>query len=671
MAIHFTITSSNSPLRYTSTMHFENYDPCFPDQPVVDLYLQIWGKLPAFKSKPAFIWAEDDSASSGTGASTCSAITYQQLNNSADCISSQLLLPLQRGDTVVVMCAPGLELVEIIFGCQRAGLLSVPVVPPDPSFAEDNYHHLVRVISQTKPKAAIANHCYIERVKQYKSSPSTNKQLSEWLQKLSWISIEAIKGKKLDGNSNSVPYSGCKAEEVYLIQYTSGATGIPKPVLVTAGAAAHNVRAARKAYDLHPNSVIVSWLPQYHDCGLMFLLLTVVSGATSVLTSPATFLKRPRIWLELITFFRATCTPVPSFTLPLVLKRGGVARGTIPINLESMKNLIVINEPIYKDAVEEFIQVFRRFGLNPSAISPSYGLAENCTFVSTAWRIGRNNNLPTHNKLLPSARLISFDKDEEEDIEILVVNEETQEPVEDGTEGEIWISSPSNASGYLGHPSLSREVFNGMLSKRVGRCYVRTGDRGVVIGDDRYLFVTGRISDIIKLPNGQELHPHYIETAAYNSHPKILRGGCIAAFMVSGTLAIVAEIQNFERERRAMRNICEGIRKSIMEEESVAVGLIVLAESGSVPKTTSGKIRRWLAKENLIRAKIRTIMQMELKEENCDLAVSKKINHSREEGKGETCKLKGKGEVVAEHKLGGIILSLSEAPTKGPLLSSL
>ncbi|KAL3514647.1 hypothetical protein ACH5RR_027364 [Cinchona calisaya] len=652
---------------FSPTMNYENYDPCFPDQPVVDLYLQTWAKLPAFKSKPAFLWAEDGSDSWGTN-----AITYGQLNNSAQSISTQLLLPLQRGETVVIMCAPGLELVEIIFGCQRAGLLAVPIVPPEPTFTKDNYHHLIRVISQTKPKAAIASHSYIECVKRYISSSSRNIHLSECLQKLRWISTEDIRDKEMDwslsssSSLNSGPYNGCKPKEVYLIQYTSGATGIPKPVLVTAGSAAHNVRVARKAYDLHPNSIIVSWLPQYHDCGLMFLLLTIVSGATCVLTSPSTFTKRPQIWLELITLFRATCTPVPSFTLPLVLKRGGIARGTMPIKLESLKNLIVINEPIYKADIEEFVEAFRPFGLNPLAISPSYGLAENCTFVSTAWRSGRNDSLPTYKKLLPSARLIPFDKDEE-DIEIIVVNEETQKAVEDGLEGEIWISSPSNASGYLGHPFLTREVFNGMLSKRVSpQCYVRTGDRGIVIGEERYLFVTGRISDMIKLPNSRELHPHYIETTTYKSNQSKLRGGCIAAFNISRTIAIVAEMQKSEGDQTILRNICEGIRKSILEEENVAVGLIVLVESGKVPRTTSGKIQRWLAKDNLLKAKMSTIMQMDFKDEDCDLTIN---NNAREE-QGGLDKIKGRNKVVDEDKL-GITISLSKAPTNVSLLSSL
>ncbi|PPS14385.1 hypothetical protein GOBAR_AA06224 [Gossypium barbadense] len=518
-------------------MNYENYDPIFPDQPVVDQYLPLWASLSAFRSKPAFIWSEDGT----TNVSNGSTLTYAQLNDSVQSISIQLLHSLQRGDTVIILCTPGLELVEIIFGCQRAGLLSVPIFPPDPSFSKQNHHHLLRALSQTKPKAAIAHHDYITKVQQYLSLPSKDKKLAQMLQNLKWVPTEDVKHKNADSRLDSMSYDGCKPDETYLIQYTSGATGIPKPVLVTAGSAAHNVRTARKAYDLHPNSVIVSWLPQYHDCGLMFLLLTIVSGATCVLTSPAAFVNRPSLWIELITQFKATCTPVPSFTLPLVVKRGGVETGSSPINLWSLRNLIIINEPIYKASVEEFLHVFKPFGLNPSSISPSYGLAENCTFVSTAWRNDDNSGnscfpvFPSHNKLLPIARLAS--EEEEEDMDIIVVNEHTHEPVDDGIEGEIWVSSPSNASGYLGHPFLTQDIFKGRLSNKVSRCFVRTGDKGIVKGEERFLFVTGRCAEVIKLPNGQDIHPHYIETAAYNSCPQFIRGGCLAAFDVSRMIA--------------------------------------------------------------------------------------------------------------------------------------
>ncbi|KAK7310910.1 hypothetical protein RJT34_08700 [Clitoria ternatea] len=585
---------------------YENYDPSFLDQPVVDQYLPVWARLPAFRSKPAFIWAQE--------LDSYTHLTYQQLNDSAETISTHLLVPLQRGDTVLLLCSPGLDLVKLIFGSQRAGLLSVPIIPPHPSFANENYHHLIRAISQTKPKAAIAHPHYISSIQHYLSTPHNNNNLAHMLQTILWISIDDIKNHDSLNNNNheSLTYKGCKANEVYLVQYTSGATGVPKPVLVTAGSAAHNVRTARKAYDLHPNTTIVSWLPQYHDCGLMFLLLTIVSGATCVLTSPTSFIKRPRLWLELMSQFKATCTPVPSFTLPLVLKRGETHKGNSPINLSTLKNLIIINEPIYRDSVEEFVHTFSSFGLNPSSISPSYGLAENCTFVSTAWRKSNSNtDFPTHNKLLPVARL---GNEEQEDVEIMVVNEETHEPNEDGFEGEIWVSSPSNASGYLGHPGLTREVFHGRLRNMVSKCFVRTGDTGIVKGEKRYLFVTGRCEDVIKLQNGKRVHPHYIETAAYNSCTKLLRGGCVVAFEVSSTtVVVVAEMQRIEKDsidRDVLKRVCQGIKEGVLKKEKVEVGWVVLVKSECVPKTTSGKLQRWMVKEKLLAGKMITLMEM-------------------------------------------------------------
>ncbi|XP_074365161.1 uncharacterized protein LOC141706246 [Apium graveolens] len=572
-------------------MIYENYDPYFPDQPVVDQYLPIWANLPAFRAKPAFIWAESGSSD----VTKSSILTYEQLNNSVQSISSQLLLPpFQRGDTVVILCSPGLELVEVIFGCQRSGLLAVPIFPPKLSFTENDCHHLVRVLTQTKPKAAIAHSDYITHVRTYISSKSsTDNQLCKLLQNIHWISTNELKDKKMSTGLSLSTYNGCKQDEVYLIQYTSGATGVPKPVLVTSGAAAHNVRVARKAYELHPNSVITSWLPQYHDCGLTFLLLTIVSGATTVLTSPSAFISRPRLWLELITEFKATCTPVPSFTLPLVVKRGGIDKGNIPINLQSMENLIIINEPIYKGLVDEFVQEFRSFGLNPFSISPSYGLAENCTFVSTAWRSGSNvNQFPIYKHLLPSARLDASSRGEKEDIEIVIVNGETCEPVVDGVEGEIWISSASNCSGYLGQPSQTRKIFQGRLKNKASQCFVRTGDRGVVKGEERFLFVTGRSSDVIELEES-----------------------CLAAFKVAErTIAVVAEMQRSEEKIGVLRTLGKNIRKAVKKEENVEVGMVVIVKSGNVPKTTSGKIQRWLAKDKLLGGKMNVVLQMTFKD---------------------------------------------------------
>ncbi|XP_071728229.1 uncharacterized protein [Rutidosis leptorrhynchoides] len=601
-------------------MSFENYDPYFPDQPVVDQYLPVWASLPSFRSKPAFIWAEDGPS----GSLKCSSLTYEGLNTSVHTVSSHLSSSFQRGDTLIILCSPGLQLVEILFGFQRAGLMGVPIIPPDPKFLNDDHRHLVRVLSQTRPKAAIADKSYIEKVQQYIKLSHTGNPLDILLCNLKWISSESLieKNAILDNNSQS-PYHGCKPDEVYLVQYTSGTTGIPKPVLVTTGSAAHNVRVARRSYDLHPNSIITSWLPQYHDCGLMFLLLTIVSGATCVLTSPNTFIKRPRIWLELITTFKATCTPVPSFTLPLVVKRGqAFDKKFLPINLTTMKNLIIINEPIYHEDIMQFVEVFKPFGLNTSSISPSYGLAENCTFVSTSWRSkAQGTNFPVHKRLIPSARLDYNEEDNEADrINLVIVNEETNELVEDGFEGEIWIAcSPSNASGYLSHPNLTKEVFQSRLEGCfTHQHFVRTGDRGIIKSRERFLFVLGRCADIIKYENGLETHAHYLETAAYESCTRFLRGGCIAAFKVhENTTIIVAEMQKSdEKDGSVLRRICEMIRNFVMKKEGIKVEMVALVKSGSIPKTTSGKIQRWLAKDRFMWGKMEVMIQMKFDKED-------------------------------------------------------
>ncbi|KAI3736977.1 hypothetical protein L2E82_26968 [Cichorium intybus] len=615
-------------------MSLENYDPCFPDQPVIDQYLPVWANLPSFRSKPAFVWVDDGSP----GLSERSSLTYEELNYSVQSISSQLLLSLQRGDTVIILCSPGLQLVEILFGCQRAGLLAVPIFPPNPTFSKNDHHHLIRVLLQTRPNFAIANGPYVKSVREYIKSSQRENPVAHLLKNLKWISTDNFRVEKNVSSKKNLhsSYTGCNPDEVYLIQYTSGTTGIPKPVLVTAGSAAHNVRAARKSYDLHPNSIITSWLPQYHDCGFMFLLLTIVSGATCVLTSPNAFIKRPRLWLELISDFKATCTPVPSFTLPLVIRRGGVEKGTLPINLTTMKNLVLINEPIYHETVEEFVERFKPFGLNPSAISPSYGLAENCTFVSTSWRQRCSHTFPTYKKLLPSARLVTSEtKADEEPIEILIVNEDSHELVKDGTEGEIWVSSPSNASGYLGHPSLTQQVFQSRVKRPFcHKFYVRTGDRGVVIGTERFLFVTGRCSDVITIKNGEEIHPHYLETSAYDSCRRFLRGGCIAAFRIArNTVAIVAEMQRSDwKDEVFLKRICDGIRGMVKKDERIDVGLVALVKSGEIPKTTSGKIQRTVAKDRFLGGKMNVLMEMRFSDEE-ELGFKKSFGKNQSKGK--------------------------------------
>jgi acyl-CoA synthetase (AMP-forming)/AMP-acid ligase II len=240
------------------------------------------------------------------------------------------------------------------------------------------------------------------------------------------------------------------------------------------------------------------------------------------------------------------------------------------------------------------VEHFARAGLDASSVSPSYGLAENCTCPRRGAEQYQNFGAQPP-LLLPSAP-----EPQGTEIEI-VVDVETYEPVEDGVEGEIWLSSPGNTSGYLGHHlrparrsarACRRDQARASCGRAIGAwCAERSG----------YLYVLGRSADAIATNNGQRchVHAHYVETAAFASAPDALRGGCVAAFTTSPSS--VAELQKARgSNKHLMSDICDGIRLAVWNEEGIRVAPVVLVESGELPKTTSGKLRRWSAREKLI-----------------------------------------------------------------------
>lgn len=188
------------------------------------------------------------------------------------------------------------------------------------------------------------------------------------------------------------------------------------------------------------------------------------------------------------------------------------------------------------------------------------------------------------------------------------------------------------------------------------------------MGEERYLFVTGRCSDVIKLRNYLEIHPHCIETTAYNSCPKFLRGGCLAAFEISDTIVLVAELQRNDHDITFLSRLCEGIWKRVLEEGNVELGYVVLVRSGSLPKTTSGKIQRWAANDNLMEAKMRIVMDIRYGE--CGNIYLAGVHETKERFEG-----RGKGgeekREVAAGKREEIFHSLSSTPSRPSLLSLL
>ncbi|CAN1354740.1 Long-chain-fatty-acid--AMP ligase FadD28 [Linum perenne] len=391
-------------------------------------------------------------------------------------------------------------------------------------------------------------------------------------------------------------------QDLCFLQFTSGSTGDAKGVIITHGGLIHNVKMMRRVYKSTSNTVLVSWLPQYHDMGLIGGLFTaLVSGGTAVLFSPLTFIKNPLLWLQTMTRYRATHSAGPNFAFELMVRRLEASDKTRSFDLSSMVFLMIAAEPVRQKTLKRFIELTRPFGLSQEVMAPGYGLAENCVFVSCAYGERKPILIDWQGRVS-----CGYVNPNDEDIDIKIVEPESGEELKEyGKEGEIWISSPSAGTGYWGREELSQKTFKNELLSNPGRMYTRTGDLGRII--DGSLFITGRIKDLI-IVAGRNIYSADVEKTVENSS-EILRPGCCAVIGVpedvlsaegisvpDGSadqvgLVVIAEVREIKQVDKD--DVAEQIKARVAEEHGVAVAAVKLIKPRTLSKTTSGKIKRF------------------------------------------------------------------------------
>src|SRR6185369_3048198 len=337
----------------------------------------------------------------------------------------------------------------------------------------------------------------------------------------------------------------------------------------------------RIAFGQTPESVVVGWLPLFHDMGLIGnVLQPCFVGADCVLMSPAAFLQKPARWLQAIHRFRGTTSGGPNFAYDLCARSVGpeVRAG---LDLSSWSVAFNGAEPVRAETLRRFAEAFAPCGFRRSAFVPCYGLAE-ATLLVTAAR-GAADDSPVSCGALPS------------DGEVLVVDPEAGIPSAGEAVGEIWVAGPSVATGYWNRPEETRETFGAVLRDGRGHHlrYLRTGDLGFV--RDGELVVTGRLKDLIIL-RGRNLYPQDVELTAEQAHPALRAGGG-AAFSVDEQgeerLVVVFEVgREVGRHPGELSTIADAIRRAVAEEHGVRVAGVALVRTGTIPKTSSGKIRR-------------------------------------------------------------------------------
>jgi len=514
------------------------------------------------------------------------SLTYGELDQRARAIGARLQSLRARDQLVLLLYPPGLEYIAAFFGCLYAGAVAVPVYPPT---SRRSLPRLWSIVKDACPRVALTTAPILSKLEQTSGSPE--------LPALQWVTTDNL-DISFASQWRSEPLLG---ESLAFVQYTSGSTATPKGVLLTHDNLLQNQRMIQIAFEQTEQSIILGWLPLYHDMGLIGnVLQSMYCGAPCVLMSPLSFLQRPARWLQAISRYRATTSGGPNFAYDLCVRKIGLQERA---NLDLLSWTVAFNgaEPIREGTIDRFCAAFEPCGFRREAFFPCYGLAEATLFVSG----GPKSASPVIARVKRAALemntvVVAGGADENVtsfvgsgctwmDQEIRIVDPVSLHECPPGVIGEIWVAGPHIAQGYWARPEESESTFKAYVADTKAGPYLRTGDLGFM--REAELFVTGRLKDLIII-RGRNYFPHDIELTVERSHDNLRPGGG-AAFSIDllgeEHLVVVHEV---DRHNFDLQEVIGAIRQAVTEEYELQVHAIVLLKAGSLPKTSSGKIQR-------------------------------------------------------------------------------
>ncbi|MEG4197827.1 amino acid adenylation domain-containing protein [Microcoleus sp. Pol12A5] len=522
------------------------------------------------------------------GKTETASLTYRELDAIARSHAARLQTLGVTGERALLLFPPGLDYLAAFFGCLYAKTIAVPLYPPK---LKRNLAKISAIAKDAGAKVAIAPARHLKNLEQL------CQQVPE-LKAMRWLSAEELSG---DGEKWQQP--SIHPDEVAYLQYTSGSTSTPKGVMVSHANVLYNIEYIHRGFAHDSESVAVTWLPPFHDMGLIDgLLKPLYLGIPSYFMPPAAFIQNPMCWLEAISRYKATHSGGPNFAYELCASK--ISRdGQKTMDLSSWRVAYNGAEPIHKETLERFTKAFEPCGFHADAFCPAYGMAETTLKIATVRSGTTPTFLPVDAGALENDRIVEVAEGEggartlvgcgfpEFGTKVAIVNPESLTQCQPQEVGEIWVAGETVARGYWNRPEETEKTFQAYLSDTSEGPFLRTGDLGFL--RDRELFVTGRLKDLIII-RGRNLYPQDIERTAERSHPS-LRPGAIAAFSVEVAgeeqLVIVPELQSRKAPDHA-EEIISAIRERIAIEYEVQVYGVVLIKPGSIPKTTSGKIQR-------------------------------------------------------------------------------
>ena len=528
--------------------------------------------------------------------------TYRRFYERASELAQQLAeqAAVQYGDRVLLVYPPGLEMLVAFFASVNLGAIPVPVCAPLSMASGAGAARVEHVAQDCEARLALTTAGYLRGIFNTSSTQARGPQTRSSLGSVDWLATDAL-------TENGSRLLRRRTNPILFLQYTSGSTGDPKGVIVTHRNVLHNASET-----IHHSSVGVSWLPQYHDMGLIgHYLFAVVSGGTNHGFSPFDFLKRPALWLQTISRVRATLTTAPNFAYDYCLREDKVPDSALcDVDLSSLKGMLNAAEPIHPETYARFYARFSKYGLPRESLYGGYGLAENTLAVSLRGRqtlivqkerlqrrqlciqktMTRNNNQII---LVSCGQPFSS-------LDVRIVDPESCVPLGEDAIGEIWIDGESKCAGYWQRPELTQAVFHARVTGEPDnpRSYLRTGDLGFLHEGD--LYVCGRIKDMIII-HGTNYYPQDIEAIVETEFPDISPEGGVrsAAFALDHEgeerLVVVIEVRpQYDVDPAVVAQV-------IRSRYFIDPYQVLLVPPRTIAKTTSGKVSRSKTRERLLR----------------------------------------------------------------------
>src|ERR1700729_4274785 len=503
------------------------------------------------------------------------------------------------GDRLLLAYPPGLEMICAFFGCVRAGLIPVPVYPPSSRGFQSALYKMIHIAKDCQAAGILTSKDYHASLKTNLTRSGVSASDVDYISGLPWIVTEGFVN-----TISGEPFFD--ASKILFLQYTSGSTMEPKGVMVTH----ENILETCPLVIDHPSPVVVSWLPQYHDMGLIgCYLYPALRGGTTYGFSATDFIQRPVLWFDTIQTYRATATAAPNFAYDYCLRAGRLSRESLEgCDLSSLRVLMCAAEPVKPDTFTRFLEAYQPYGLKSESFYAAYGLAENTLAVS----LGGRNIVSVNKRALALGKARMTTEVSEIDaatqivscgtplpsMDVRIVDPDQHVALEPERTGEIWVAGSGKCQGYWNNPELTLKQFRARLvdDTPYDDGYLRTGAIGFF--HDGELYVCGRIKDMIIL-RGQNYSPHDIENVVEKSSV-LIRHNCVAAFQIQEdsepALAIVAEVKN-PRALKDARKIAEAVRNYL----NVEVPVLSLIAPRAIPRTSSGKIMRHKTKQMWLR----------------------------------------------------------------------